>query len=106
MIARIWRGWTTHENADKFEELVTTVVFKDIENKKIEGYQGMQLLRKTQEKETEFISMMWFEKIENVEAFVGKDYKTAHVPQASRDILKRFDTQVEHFDVKHQLDYK
>lgn len=38
MIARIWHGWTTFENASKYEELLKKEVFPSIEKKKISGY--------------------------------------------------------------------
>jgi len=105
MITRIWHGWTSPENADKYERLIKEVVFKKIEEKKISGYKGMQFLRKTKENEVEFISMMWFEKLEQVKDFVGDDYEIAHVPQVCQDLLLRYDERVAHYEVRHQLQY-
>lgn len=105
MIARIWHGWTSHENADKYEKLVRGEVFEKVEKLDIVGYQGMQLLRKEQEHETEFISMMWFEKLEDVTGFVGEDIETAHVPDTCQNLLSRFEKTVNHFEVRQQLSY-
>lgn len=99
MILRIWHGWTTHENADKYEQLVKSEVFEEVEKKKIPGYQGYQLLRKERKTETEFISMMWFEKLEHVSDFVGEDFEVAHVPNVCQKLLSRYEERVEHFEV-------
>jgi hypothetical protein len=34
MIARIWHGWTTHENAGKYENLLKNEVFPSLKTKK------------------------------------------------------------------------
>ena len=47
MIARMWHGYTTHENADAYENLLKSEIFQEIENKNVDGYRGIQLLRRT-----------------------------------------------------------
>ena len=44
-IKRVWHGWTTLENADKYQILLRNEVFPGIEAKKIPGYQSIELLR-------------------------------------------------------------
>ena len=105
MVTRIWHGWTSFENADKYEAYVKEVVFKNIEAKNITGYKGMQFLRKERADEVEFISMMWFDALENVKDFVGEDYEVAHVPDECRELLKRFDERADHYEIRHQLKY-
>ena len=46
MIKRIWRGWTTRENADSYFEVLTNKVIPSIEDKKIPGYRGIEVFRK------------------------------------------------------------
>lgn len=58
MIGRIWHGWTTHQNADVYEDLLKTVIFPGIAAKNVQGYQGVQLLRRLVGKEVEFITIM------------------------------------------------
>ncbi len=43
MISRIWHGWTTMENADKYESLLRAEVLPGIH--RIMGYTGAYLLR-------------------------------------------------------------
>src|SRR5688572_15279888 len=77
-ICRIWHGWTTVENADKFEQILTKEVIPGFEKNKPKGYQGIQLLRRDiGEGIIEFTTHMWFDSIESVKGFAGKDYETA-----------------------------
>lgn len=105
MITRIWHGWTTPENADIYEELLKTEIFPGIAAKNVEGYKGIQLFRRPLEKEVEFITVMWFDSLDNVRAFAGEDYETAHVPESARAVLSRFDKRSQHYDIRERIDY-
>ena len=56
MIARIWHGWTTRENADAYEQLLRSEVFLGIENRRIKGFRGVHLLRRDVEDGAEFVA--------------------------------------------------
>jgi heme-degrading monooxygenase HmoA len=105
MIARIWHGYTTKENADKYESLLKEEVFVGIEQKNVKGYKGIRLLRRELEDETEFTTIMQFERIEDVKQFAGEDYETAYVPAKARMILKRFDPKSVHCQIIYELNY-
>ena len=45
MVAKIWRGWTKPENADKYEALLNAEIFPEIAGKDIPGYRAIQLFR-------------------------------------------------------------
>ena len=98
MIKRIWHGYTTLENADAYERLLDTVVFPGIEAKKIPGYRSIELLRRAFGDEVEFTTVMSFDSLENVIAFQGADYEAAYVPDAAREILKRWDDRSTHHE--------
>ena len=102
MICRIWHGYTTFENADKYEKLLNEEIFVGIKNREIKGYKGIQLLRREIDYETEFITIMWFDSIDSVIEFAGKDYQNAVVPDKAQMILSRFDKQSQHYEVKTQ----
>jgi regulatory protein YycI of two-component signal transduction system YycFG len=57
MIARIWHGWTTLENARIYENLLRDEVSPSIENKKVEGYRKISLLKRFMKDEVEFITI-------------------------------------------------
>ena len=105
MIARIWHGYTTKENADKYENLLKEEIFVGIEQKNVKGYKGIRLLRRELEDETEFTTIMQFESIEDVKQFAGEDYETAYVPAKARLILKRFDPKSVHCQIIYELNY-
>lgn len=105
MIARIWHGWTSPENADVYENLLKTEIFSGIASKNVKGYKGIQLFRRSLEKEVEFITTMWFESLENVKQFAGEDYKRCVVPQKAREVLKRFDELSQHYEIREKLEY-
>ena len=97
MITRIWRGWTTHENADAYEALVSGTVLPGIAARDLTGYHGAYLLRRELEDETEFVTVMLFDSLENVRRFAGEDYETAYVPPEARAVLARFDERSAHY---------
>ena len=101
MISRIWHGYTTKANADLYEQLVQQEIFPEIENKKIQGYKGIQLLRRELNAEVEFTTLMWFDNIESVKALAGEEYETAYVPEKARQILSRFDAECTHSELRH-----
>ena len=105
MILRIWHGYTTKANADIYENLLKTEIFPEIERKQIKGYQRIQLLRRELDDETEFTTIMWFERLAAVIDFVGEDYETVYVPEKARQVLARFDQKSIHCELKDMRDY-
>jgi heme-degrading monooxygenase HmoA len=103
MISRIWHGWTTPENADAYESLLKSEIFHGIEDREIEGYRGIHLLRRDHGDEVEFITIMWFENLDAVRTFAGEDYEAAVVPDKARAVLSRFDARSQHYEVKERL---
>jgi antibiotic biosynthesis monooxygenase (ABM) superfamily enzyme len=100
MISRIWHGWTTPANADTYEALLKSEIFVGIEERRIPGYRGIHLLRRDLGDEVEFVTIMWFDSIDAIRAFAGKEYETAVVPPKARAVLSRFDAQSQHYDVR------
>jgi heme-degrading monooxygenase HmoA len=100
MISRIWHGYTTRENADAYESLLQKEIFVGIAKRNIEGYRGIQLLRRELTAETEFITIMWFDSVESVKKFAGEDYEKAVVPGTAQKVLLHFDERSAHYIVK------
>lgn len=99
MICRIWRGWTTPENADAYERVVRQEVIPGIEARNLRGFRHIDLMRRELETEVEFLTAMWFDDVESIKAFVGEDYTISHVPPAARKVLSHFDDRSAHYDV-------
>ena len=106
MIGRIWHGWTTPENADRYERLLKEEIFPGIAGKGVPGYRGIQLLRRPIDTgEVEFVTIMLFDSWEAVKRFSGEDHERAYVPAAAREVLARFDERSQHYEIKAHLDY-
>jgi hypothetical protein len=99
MICRVWRGWTTPENAKAYESVVRGEVIPGIEAMQIPGFRHIDLMRRDLDGEVEFVTIMWFEDIDSIRAFVGEDYEVSHVPPAARAVLARFDDRSAHYVV-------
>jgi heme-degrading monooxygenase HmoA len=106
MIGRIWHGWTTPENAGKYETLLKEEIFPGIAAKNVPGYKAIQLFRRPiKDDEVEFITIMWFESWDAVKQFAGEDYEHAYVPPKAREVLARFDERSQHYEIRERLEY-
>jgi len=103
MISRIWHGYTTFDNADKYEALLKAEIFVGIQNRNIRGFKGIQLLRRDVGKEVEFVTIMEFDSLDAVREFAGEDYETAVVPPKARVLLSRFDDRSQHYEIRSAL---
>ncbi len=75
MICRLWRGWTTKDNADAYERIVRSEVIPDIEARRIPGFRSIDLVRRE------------------------RDYEAAHVPAQAQAVLADFDRRSAHYEV-------
>ena len=97
VILRYWRGWTTPQNADAYQKIVSEQVLPGIAARQLDGYHGAYLLRRDLDQEVEFATVMIFDSLDNVRAFAGEDYETAYVPPAAQAVLARFDAKSAHY---------
>jgi heme-degrading monooxygenase HmoA len=105
MVARIWRGYTSLQDADAYETFLKKDFMPAVEKKKIPGYKKFQLLRKTETDEVAFMTIMWFDDLEQIKAFAGEDYEKAVVHPTAQALLKRYDDRSQHFELRHELNY-
>lgn len=99
MICRLWRGWTTKENADAYERIVRGQVIPGIEAQRIPGFLSIDLVRRERRDDVEFMTLMWFDSLASVRTFMGEDYEVAHVPAAAQAVLSGFDQRSAHYEV-------
>jgi hypothetical protein len=99
MICRVWRGWTSLDNADAYEAIVRGQVIPGIEEMQVSGFLHIDLLRRELGDEVEFVTLMWFADVDAIKRFGGDDYTRSHVPPAARAVLARFDERVAHYAV-------
>ncbi len=99
MICRVWRGVTTAENAPKYEKVVREQVIPDIEARRIPGFFHIDLARRALDDGYEFLTIMWFDKLESITGFMGEDYEAAHVPDEAKAVLSSYDQRSSHYQV-------
>jgi len=99
MICRLWRGWTSPENADEYERIVRGEVIPAIEARNIPGLRHVDLMRRDLGGEIEFQTLMWFDCIDSIKTFMGEDYSVSHVPLEARAVLNSFDDRASHYEV-------
>jgi heme-degrading monooxygenase HmoA len=102
MIARLWRGQTTVDNADAYENLLRTKILPGIHS--VEGYRGAYVLRRDVEAGVEFVTLTLFDSMEAVRAFAGPSYETAVVLPEAEALLARFDQASVHYEIAVQPD--
>ena len=100
MISRIWHGWTTPGNADKFEAMLREEIFVGTQNRHIRGFRGIQLLRHEIGEEVEFVTIMVFDSLDAVREFAGEDCELAVVPKKARAVLSHFDGRAQHYEIR------
>jgi heme-degrading monooxygenase HmoA len=102
MIARLWHGWTAPEDADDYERLLREELFPRFAAEVGDGYEGAELLRRGVEDggEVEFLTQIYFDSREALEAFAGEDYEQAHIPPAAEALLARYEDRATHYEVR------
>jgi heme-degrading monooxygenase HmoA len=98
MIARLWRGWTSRENADAYERLLQERILPGL--KRLDGYRGGYILRRECSEEVEFVVMNLFESLEAVQAFAGPEYTVPVFEPEARQLLSKVEPIARHYEVK------
>jgi antibiotic biosynthesis monooxygenase (ABM) superfamily enzyme len=99
MISRIWHGWTTPANANRYQEFLRTEIFTWIAGRGLTGFRGIDLLRRDQHEAVEFVTILWFDSLEGVREFAGEDYERAVVLPEAQALLARYDERSSHYEV-------
>ena len=97
MIARVWHGWTSRDNADAYESFLHTTMFPSMHA--LDGFRGVDLLRRDDGDEVAFITISRFESLDAVRRFAGDDYETAVIEPEARALLSRCDERSAHYEL-------
>jgi|SRR5271157_13034 len=97
LIARIWHGYTKPEDADAYESMLKPELLPGIGE--VRGYEGSYLFRRDGGDAVEFVTIMLWDSIDAIRAFVGQDYETSVVPEERRKYLSRHDAKAVHYEV-------
>ena len=96
MITRLWRGWTTIEDADAYERFLLCELFPSMRD--IPGFLGADVLRRVEHDEVAFVTLTRFNSLDAIRAFAGQDHETPVLEPQALTLLSRYDQQALHFD--------
>lgn len=97
MIARIWRGRASAQNAPLYHRHAMQRVFPSLTG--IPGHRGALLLEHETGTQVEFLAVTLWESIESVKQFAGDDPEIAVVEPDARAVLSDFDEFARHYEV-------
>lgn len=100
MIARIWHGYTSRENASVYEIMLKEEILTGIINRNIKGFVDIQLMTRKLDNEAEFVTVMRFNSINAVKEFAGDDYEKAVIYPHAKALLLRYDERSQHYEIK------
>lgn len=96
-IARIWRGRTTRERADEYESYLYEAGIKPLMKLAL----AVQTLREDRADETEFVTISYWESIEAMAAFTGRDPLEVHHLERDPEFLLELPEKVQILRLLH-----
>jgi len=100
MVCRVWRGWTSVDHAQSYDDYLQKELFPRLGRELSSyGYRGYQLLCLSRGEEVEFMTMLWFDSIENVRSFAGENYEIPVISEKARSLLTRFADRADHYQL-------
>jgi len=97
MIARVWRGATRAEDADRYAAYVETTGLESA--RALPGNRGTLILRRVDGDRAEFETIILFDSLGDIHAFAGDDIETAVFYPEDDEYLVDRDMVVRHFEV-------
>ncbi|WP_088341922.1 antibiotic biosynthesis monooxygenase [Robiginitalea sediminis] len=102
-VIRIWRGWTTLENAPKYLQLLREEVFPGVVRNGVTGLEQVRITTRELPGEVEFLLSLQFDCLDSVRKFAGENYRMAYIPENARKVLLRYDAFAEHYELAEEL---
>ena len=96
MITRLWRGWTTVDNADAYERFLLGELFPSMRD--LPGFRDADVLRRLEHDEVAFITLTRFDSVAALQAFAGDDYETPVLEPQALALLEHYERRALHFD--------
>ena len=97
MIARVWHGSTRPSDADRYIAHLRQNVFPEL--KAIEGFRGVQLLRRARGDRVDFTVITTWESLDAIRRFAGADSEVAVVAPEAQAILTSYDRRAAHYEI-------
>jgi heme-degrading monooxygenase HmoA len=100
VIARIWRGWTSADNAETYAAYVQATGITDYQ--RTPGNLGAWMLRRREGDRVEFLTLSFWDSEDAIRGFAGEDIgKAVFYPEDDRYLVDR-EERVQHYEV-HEL---
>jgi len=100
MIARVWRGRTTTENADAYLDFLAGTIFPGLA--KISGHCAAYVMRRPLEGGTEFVVTTLWSSMDAIRRFAGENPDAPVVEPRAHQLLEEYDDFVSHFDLVYR----
>jgi heme-degrading monooxygenase HmoA len=97
MIARIWRGRTSEQDADAYLQYLERTGVKD--HRSIEGNRGDYVMRKTDNGVSEFLVISLWESFESIRKFAGPDPEVSVYYPEDEKYLLEMEPKVSHYQI-------
>jgi len=97
MIARIWHGRTLASKADAYEKYLSDAGVAKM--RKLPGNLGVELLRRNQGGNSDFLVISYWTSIDAVKSYAGSDYAKARPLDRDREFLLDPEPEVVHYEV-------
>lgn len=94
-IARIWRGRTTRARADEYASYLYEHGIKPLEEKAL----GVQQFREDRADDSEFVTISYWENVEAMSRFAGKDPRRIHHLERDPEFLIELPQSVQVLDI-------
>ena len=90
----MWHGVAAAERTDEYLNETGVPDYREIE-----GNRGVYVLRRTDGDRAHFLTVSFWDSIEEVKAFAGPDPEKARYYPEDEEFLLEFEPQVKHYDV-------
>ena len=97
MIARIWHGVTAAARSDEYLDYLNETGVPDY--RATEGNRGVYVLRKIEGDRAHFLTLSFWDSMEDVKGFAGPNPERAKYYPADERFLLEFEPEVGHYEV-------
>ena len=97
MIARIWHGVTAAARSDEYLDYLNETGVRDYQA--TEGNRGVYVLRKLEGDRAHFLTLSFWDSMDDVKGFAGPDPERARYYPADERFLLEFEPEVGHYEV-------
>jgi antibiotic biosynthesis monooxygenase (ABM) superfamily enzyme len=95
LITRVWRGWTSPENANAYQDFLLSELFPTLRS--LPGFLGADVLRRDDGEHIAFMTLTRFASLEDVRGFATGDLDVPVIEPRAAELLARYEHRVEQF---------